>query len=54
MTVHFSNHTGYGTWRGPALSAGDVAEVVRGIEERGVSTERGIARPYAGENSGSE
>ncbi len=36
LTVHFSNHTGYGAWRGPLLSASDIAEVVRGIDERGV------------------
>lgn len=36
ITVHFSNHTGYGAWRGPVLGAGDIAEVVQGIEERGV------------------
>ena len=36
ITVHFSNHTGYGEWRGPVLPAGDIAEVVRGIDERGV------------------
>jgi pyridoxine kinase len=36
LTVHFSNHTGYGSWRGPLLSAHDVAEVVTGIEQRGV------------------
>jgi pyridoxine kinase len=35
VTVHFSNHTGYGDWRGPLLSAGDVAEVIRGVEDRG-------------------
>ena len=35
-TVHFSNHTGYGDWRGPVLRAEDVADVVRGIEDRGV------------------
>ena len=35
-TVHFSNHTGYGEWRGPLLSAEDLREVVRGVEERGV------------------
>ncbi len=35
-TVHFSNHTGYGDWRGSVLPAEDVAEVVRGIEDRGV------------------
>lgn len=36
LTVHFSNHTGYPDWRGPLLSAGDVAEVIRGIDDRGV------------------
>jgi pyridoxine kinase len=36
MTVHFSNHTGYGAWRGPLLSAADVAEVIAGIGDRGV------------------
>jgi pyridoxine kinase len=36
ITVHFSNHTGYGAWRGPLLSASDIADVVRGIDERGV------------------
>jgi pyridoxine kinase len=35
MTVHFSNHTGYGAWRGPLLAAHDVAEVIAGVEERG-------------------
>ncbi len=34
-TVHFSNHTGYGAWRGPLLPADDVREVITGIEERG-------------------
>jgi pyridoxine kinase len=36
ITVHFSNHTGYGSWRGPLLSAPDLRDVVRGIDERGV------------------
>jgi len=35
LTVHFSNHTGYGDWRGPLLAADDIAEVVTGVEERG-------------------
>lgn len=35
-TVHFSNHTGYGEWRGPVLPAEDVAGVIRGVEDRGV------------------
>ena len=36
ITVHFSNHTGYGAWRGPLLSAADLRDVVMGIDERGV------------------
>jgi pyridoxine kinase len=36
LTVHFSNHTGYGAWRGPLLAATDVADVILGIDERGV------------------
>jgi len=36
ITVHFSNHTGYGAWRGPHLAADDLAEVIRGLDERGV------------------
>ncbi len=38
-TVAFSNHTGYGAWRGPLLPASDVAEVIAGIEDRGVLSE---------------
>ena len=34
-TVHFSNHTGYGEWRGPLLDPADVAAVIQGIGERG-------------------
>lgn len=34
-TVNYSNHTGYGAWRGPMIPAADVAEVIKGIEERG-------------------
>lgn len=36
FTVHFSNHTGYGAWRGPLLAPDDVAAVITGIAERGV------------------
>ena len=35
LTVHFSNHTGYGAWRGPMLAAADVREVIAGIADRG-------------------
>jgi len=34
-TVTFSNHTGYGAWRGPLISPDDVRDVITGIEERG-------------------
>lgn len=34
-TVNFSNHTGYGAWKGPVLPADDVAAVIAGVEERG-------------------
>lgn len=35
-TVNFSNHTGYGAWRGPLIDPADVREVITGIEDRGV------------------
>lgn len=34
-TVNFSNHTGYGAWRGPLIPPSDVADVITGVEERG-------------------
>jgi len=35
-TVNFSNHTGYGAWRGPLIAPVDVAAVIQGVEDRGV------------------
>jgi pyridoxine kinase len=35
-TVEFSNHTGYGSWTGKVLGAELAAELVAGLEERGV------------------
>ncbi|MTE24055.1 pyridoxal kinase PdxY [Microbacterium sp. ZXX196] len=34
-TVAFSNHTGYGSWRGPVMDPAEVADVITGVEERG-------------------
>lgn len=34
-TVNFSNHTGYGSWRGPMIPAEEVSAIITGIEERG-------------------
>jgi pyridoxine kinase len=48
-TVQFSNHTGYGAWRGAVFDAGMVREVVQGIEERGVLGEcDGVLSGYLG------
>lgn len=38
-TVNFSNHTGYGAWRGSVMSPEQVADVVQGIDDRGVLAE---------------
>jgi len=35
-TVQFSNHTGYGEWRGRVFDACDIEQVVQGIADRGV------------------
>ncbi len=35
-TVQFSNHTGYGAWKGEAFSPAHVRAIVDGIAERGV------------------
>ncbi|GLK76086.1 pyridoxal kinase PdxY [Methylopila jiangsuensis] len=51
-TVQFSNHTGYGAWRGPVFSADMVREVVTGIAERGVlPTCDGVLSGYMGDVS---
>jgi pyridoxine kinase len=48
-TVQFSNHTGYGRWRGAVFDAGMIREVVQGIEERGVLGEcDGVLSGYMG------
>jgi pyridoxine kinase len=36
ITVHFSNHTGYGAWRGLVLDPSVIADVIEGIADRGV------------------
>ncbi|PWC06722.1 pyridoxal kinase PdxY [Mycetocola zhujimingii] len=36
FTVNFSNHTGYGAWRGSLISPEEVKDVILGIEERGI------------------
>ncbi|MGJ6979212.1 pyridoxal kinase PdxY [Aestuariimicrobium soli] len=48
-TVTFSNHTGYGAWRGPMIPADEVREIVRGIDERGaLATADAVLSGYQG------
>ena len=48
-TVQFSNHTGYGSWRGRAFDAAMIREVMQGIGERGVfGTCDGVLSGYLG------
>jgi len=48
-TVQFSNHTGYGSWKGQIFDAGMIGEVVAGIEQRGVLGEcDGVLSGYMG------
>ena len=54
-TVHFSNNTSYESWRGPMLTASDIAEVVAGIDDRGVlgSCDAVLSGYQGGEDVGS-
>ncbi len=48
-TVQFSNHTGYGSWKGSVFDAGMIGEVVTGIDQRGVLGEcDGVLSGYLG------
>ncbi|HEV7417443.1 MAG TPA: pyridoxal kinase PdxY [Tianweitania sediminis] len=49
-TVQFSNHTGYGAWRGQVYTGDSVRELVDGIEERGaLSRCDGVLSGYMGD-----
>ena len=48
-TVQFSNHTGYGSWKGRVFEAAMISEVISGIEQRGVLGEcDGVLSGYMG------
>jgi pyridoxine kinase len=54
-TVQFSNHTGYGRWRGRVFSGATIRLVVEGIEERGVLGEcDGVLSGYLGSSDTGE
>jgi pyridoxine kinase len=49
-TVQFSNHTGYGKWRGATVPVEVVRDVLQGIEERGLLPScDGVLSGYLGE-----
>lgn len=49
-TVQFSNHTGYGKWRGQVYSGDSVRELIEGIEERGALSKcDGVLSGYMGD-----
>jgi pyridoxine kinase len=51
-TVQFSNHTGYGAWRGQVFEAGMLREVIRGIGERGVLPDcQAVLTGYTGDEA---
>lgn len=48
-TVQFSNHTGYGAWKGRVFDGPAIEELIEGISERGVlSTCDGVLSGYMG------
>ncbi|MBI3705366.1 MAG: pyridoxal kinase PdxY [Rhizobiales bacterium] len=48
-TVQFSNHTGYGDWRGQAFGAALIRELIAGIARRGILSEcDGVLSGYMG------
>jgi pyridoxine kinase len=48
-TVQFSNHTGYGDWKGRVFDSGMISEVVAGIAQRGVLGDcNGVLSGYMG------
>jgi len=54
-TVEFSNHTGYGAWRGRTASAEQVADIVHGIEALGMLTKcDALLTGYVGERAALE
>jgi len=49
-TVEFSNHTGYGSWRGKILGAELVSDLVCGLNERGILNRcQAVLSGYLGE-----
>ena len=51
-TVEFSNHTGYGAWRGRVVGLDWVEEIIEGIADRGaIPRTRAVLSGYLGDAS---
>lgn len=51
-TVQFSNHTGYGTWKGQIFSAEHIAEVIAALKERQIFSQcQAVLSGYLGDPS---
>jgi pyridoxine kinase len=51
-TVLFSNHTGYGAWRGRVVALDWVEEIIEGVAERGaIPRTRAVLSGYLGDSS---
>jgi pyridoxine kinase len=49
-TVQFSNHTGYGQWRGTVFEPAQIADLIRGMAERGALEHcRAVLTGYMGD-----
>lgn len=48
-TVQFSNHTGYGSWRGTVFGADHIREVIRGVDEAGALGVDAVLSGYMGD-----
>jgi pyridoxine kinase len=54
-TVQFSNHTGYGAWRGEVFRGDLIRQMVQGLDERGVLSEcDGVISGYLGSSETGE
>ena len=48
-TVQFSNHTGYGSWKGQVFNGSDISDLMDGIEERNILDQcNGVLSGYIG------
>lgn len=48
-TVQFSNHTGYGSWRGAVFGADHIRDVIRGVDETGALGVDAVLSGYMGD-----